>query len=484
MKSPSTEDTISPQPAIDADEQQTKPQAVVSPQEARRILLSLMAPSVLMPLLGSMSRVALPIVRDDFQIPADMTAWVDTAFALPFMILMPLYGRLSDGVGKRRLILAGIAIYIVGVATTLFAPGLGWLMVGRAVQGIGAAGMMPLSMAFLTSIFPPRERGKALGTWSSVGPMVGFGAPLAAGFLVDGWGWRAAFVVPLIAGVLALFVVRKWVPAGLSAIRPNFWRQFDWPGVILLSSALIGLLFYLSSRPITGVPPLRDWRLLLLTLLLLGAFLWQERRRLDPYVALGIFRHKLFGLASICASMRMFTMSGLGFLVPLYLVDARGLSATYVGLMAMVAPGCMSLTVRYGGQLADKWGPRWPSVMGLTIQGSAMMMFSWLPGAASLWLIGLVLGWYGLGAGLVLAALHKAALSNLREDQAGSGAGLYSMVRFAGSAVGTALAGVVLQSFFEQQLSTLAAYQQTFLFFAGSAFIGAALSFWLKESTK
>src|SRR5690606_16420741 len=159
----------------------------VPPRVARRVLFSLMFPAMLMPLASAVSNVALPAIRDEFAIQADLTAWITTVFTLPFMVLMPVYGRLSDGVGKRRLILAGIVIFAIGTATTLVATDLAWLMAGRAIQGLGTAGMVPLGIALISSIFRTEERGEALGSWSSVGPMVGFVAPLAAGFLVDHW---------------------------------------------------------------------------------------------------------------------------------------------------------------------------------------------------------------------------------------------------------------------------------------------------------
>ena len=111
--------------------------APVSSKTARRIVISLVFPTMLMPFVNSMSRVALPVIRDQFQIEPDMTAWVATVFALPFTILTPVYGRLSDGLGKRGLILFGSLLFSVGTAITVFAPGLAWLMVGRAIQGLG-----------------------------------------------------------------------------------------------------------------------------------------------------------------------------------------------------------------------------------------------------------------------------------------------------------------------------------------------------------
>lgn len=456
--------------------------STLSTQAAYGILFSLMVPTMLMPMLSSMSRVALPIVRNDFQIAADMTAWVDSVFTLPFMFLMPVYGRLSDGVGRRRLILAGIGIFSIGTLMTVTATTLGWLMAGRAIQGVGTAGMMPLAMAMISTIFPAKERGKALGTWSSVGPTTAFVGPLAAGFLVDWQGWRAAFAPPLIVGIIAFVVVWRNVPAGLSKLRPGFWRTFDWIGVILLSSTMTLLLFFLSSRPITGVEPLQDWRLLVGTVTLFILFLIWENRQTLPFVEMALFRNRMFDLASLCGSLRMVIMAGQGFLLPLYLVDVHGMSAAQLGTVTMVSAGAMALIVRWGGLMADRWGSRWPTVFGIGGQGAVMFIFFLLPASTPIWAIMIPLAFYGLSAGLVLAALHRAAISNIPNEQMGTATGLYSMIRFAGAMIGTALCGVILQHFLNQDLPVVVAYQRSFLFLASAALIGVLLGFTLRET--
>jgi len=433
-------------------------------------------PTLLMPLIQSISWVALPVIRSEFQIPADVTAWVATVFTLPYIILSPVYGRLSDGMGKRRLILAGCLIFSLGTAITVFGPGLPWLMVGRAIQGTGTAGMMPLAMAYILDIFDVRSRGRALGLWSSVGPTTTIFGPLLAGFLVEGWGWRVAIAPPLLVGLLAFVVVRRWIPAGLSSIQPGFLRSFDWAGVGLLAGCLTGLLFYLSSRPITGVSPLKDLRLLSITLVLSGLFVWWERRRQDPFVNLRIFINRNFNTATFSAAMRLFCLAGTNFLIPLYLADARQLSPSLIGILSMVPQVSMAVIVFWGGQVSDRLGSRVPAAVGLGLQTATAVLLYLLPGTASLWLIGVGLVMNGLGGGLSLASLHRAALEGIPGSQMGAAAGLYSMLRFFGGVLGTALAGVILQGYFDQLQPVLQAYQNTFLIFVGAGILGALTS--------
>jgi EmrB/QacA subfamily drug resistance transporter len=453
----------------------------VTDAAARRVLISLMFPSMLMPLTSSMSRVALPVIRDHFAIRADETAWVATAFMLAFTVLMPVYGRLSDGLGPRRLLLIGVALFSAGTAVTALAPNLPWLVAGRAIQGMGAGGIMPLGMALISAIFAPEKRGRALGVWSSVGPTTAFVGPVLAGVLIAAWGWRAAFALPLAAGVVAFVVVRAAIPHGTNGRTPGFLKSFDWPGAALLAGAVSAWLFYLSSRPVTGVAPMRDWRLLGAAIALSAGLLWHQSHRPSPLISLTAVRERTFGLTSFCAAMRMFAMGGMSFLVPLYLTDVHDLPVTRIGLMAMVNPGSMALIVRFGGRLADRLGSRVPVVVGLSVQAGVMLGFSRMPDTATLWPTVGLLASHGLGAGLMLAALHRIAMGRIPADRMGSAAGLYSMLRFIGAVVGTALAGMLLQTQFDAGAAPAVAYRAVFLLFALISLGGVAAAFGLTE---
>ena len=450
-------------------------------KNTRRILFSLMFPATLMPMVSTMSRVALPVIRGEFALSADMTSWVAVAFSLPFMILMPVYGRLSDGIDKRGLMLAGIGIFGGGTALTVWAPDLVWLMLGRAIQGFGIAGVMPLSMAMISELFRPEVRGKALGTWSSIGPSVGFIGTLGAGFLVAAWGWVGAFWPPLIVSVVAFLAVYWGIPKRKEKKPVGFWRSFDWVGTVLLALILTGLIFFLSSRLITGVASLQDWRLLIGVVFLFGVFVWWEKRVTQPFVSLGVFRNQVFCTATLCASIRMIVMGGLTFLIPLYLVDIHGLDSKILGMMLMINSGAMALMVRFGGGLADRWTSRPPAVIGLAVQGVVMVLFSQYTSGTSLLIVGLTLALHGLGVGLMLAALHRAIIGSVSEPEVGGATGLYSMFRFVGATGGTALSGVILQQNLDANMSMVSAYQDVFLLFAIFPVLGVLVGLRLRE---
>ncbi len=347
--------------------------------DSRRILIGLMVPMGMTVLNMSMFSVALPFIRDSFAIQPDLVAWLVTAYTLPFVMFMPLYGRLSDGLGKRRLFTIGITVFLVGTLTCLAATDLRVLILGRVIQGIGTAGVNPLCIAIISELFPDSQRGRALGTWSSTGPATSMIGPFLGGFLVDHWGWHTIFFLGLLAAVVAMYVVRGRVPALAPKPQPGFLRNFDWVGMALLSSAIFALVSYLSSRSLTGVPPLQDWRLLLLTGALFGGFVRWEQRHAHPLITLDVFRIASFSRASTAAAMRMFMMSSQSFLIPLYLIDIHGLSASAVGAMLTLHAGSLLVTVRFGGQLADSWSNRWPMITGFTIQALMMGYLASLP---------------------------------------------------------------------------------------------------------
>jgi MFS family permease len=468
--------------------------APVSPKIARQILLALVFPTMLMPFMNSVFRVALPVVRDHFALEADVTAWVVTAFLLPFVILSTVYGRLSDGLGQRTLVLIGSLLFFIGSLVTLLAPGLGWLLAGRAIQGLGSGGMFPMAMALISQVFDPRQRGRILGAWSTTGPTTAFVGPALTGLLIEEWGWRASIAPALVLAALAFATVYRYIPRGLggegepASARTAFLRDFDWLGMGLLAGFIAVFLFYLSSRPVTGVEPLMDWRLLASALAFGAAFVWWDGRRdwwrargREPFLDLRLFGRRQFMLACTCASLRLFAMNGIGFLTPLYLADVRGLSPALLGVMVTVSPGAMIVMVFVGGRISDRWGSRLPAVLGVGMQTVVAICFFLLPATAPLWSIVLILMLYGLGNGFALASLHHAALTQISEAQIGQASGLYSMLRFFGSVVGSALGGVVLASLLGQHLPALRAYQLGFLAFGGVALIGALVGTQLGE---
>lgn len=452
----------------------------VSPHIA--VLIGVMAPSLMVGMDHHMFGVALPNVRAAFGLDADMVAWASMIYSLPFMTLMPLYGRLGDGLGKRRLLLLGIIIFLIGTAVLLLAPTLTWYMIGRAIQGIGTAGFVPLSIALIAQWFAPNERGKVMGSWNSIIPLSGLVFPYFGGLLVDAFGWRAIYPAIVVVGVVALVVVQQVIPTvGVQSIPPNFLRRFDWLGVGLLSGALVALLFFTSSRPITGIEGLRDWRLLSLCLLLFVVFIAWERRQTNPYMNLGVFTNRTFTAASFCAGLRMFIMSSSSFLMPLYLTDIHGLNASAIGIALALQAGMLFVTSQAGGQVADRWGSRWPVLISMGGMVVILILLARAEAATPVWWLYTLAGAHGLMIGLSLAPLHRSSMQDVADHEAGAAAGLYSMIRFAGQILGVAVAGVVLQQQLTQVTIPVYAYQFVLWLYVAVAILATGLGVLIRE---
>lgn len=450
-------------------------------KQSRAILVALLFPTMAIILNGSMFGVALPTIRDEFTMSNDVAAWLAIAFSLPFMIFMPLYGRLGDELGRSRLLVSGVVVFSAGSVLSFTANTQILLFIGRVIQGAGSAGVTPLSLAIIAQRFSPSERGRAMGAWNSIAPGTAIFAPSLGGFLVDTFGWRTIFIPAIAVAAVAILIVRWQIPTLRGKSNWAVLRIFDWGGVLLLGGMMTSLVLYVSSRPVTGVEPLRDWRLLLGTMLFALVFVIWERRQREPVVDLRIFRQRGFRLASLSAALRMAMMVGIGFVIPLYLADVYGLNASTIGLLATAHSLALFVFIRLGGSLSDRWPNRRLVIISLGVQMSVMTYFSLLPG--DLPLLWIVVGTvtHGSGAGLSLAALHRMALGSVSEEHAGSAAGIYSTTRFAGSMLSIALAGVILQNGLDGGLPPLDAYQHVYAFLAAVGFIGVIFATRLKE---
>ncbi len=281
---------------------------------------------------------------------------------------------------------------------------------------------------------------------------------------------------------MAIVAIRRNIQPLTQSVDLGILRKFDWVGVALLSGALATLLFYTSSRPITGVPALQDLRLLALWLLLFGALIVWERRRPAPYINLAVFTNRTFSLASVCAGLRMSLMVSISFLIPLYLTDIHTSSASVIGIALTLQAGMLFLTSRVGGQLADRWGSRWPVTLSMAGLVGIMCLLATLPASAPLWLIFAAAMGHGLLIGLSLAPLHRAAMQRIDDAEVGMAAGLYSMIRFAGQILGVALAGILLQRGLEQFHMVIDAYQMVYWVFAGVALLATVTAWQLRDS--
>ncbi|MEA1675517.1 MFS transporter [Nitrospirillum sp. BR 11163] len=421
-----------------------------------RWVLATLSLCVLLSSLGtSVANVALPTLARALGAPFQQVQWVVLAYLLAMTTLIVSVGRLGDLTGRRRLLLAGLALFTGASAFCGLAPGLGVLVAARAAQGLGASAMTALALAFVGGTVPKDRIGRAMGlmgTMSAVGTALG---PSLGGALIAAWGWRAIFLVNLPLGGLALLLAWRALPVDRAPVDKGLADEarahgerpgFDGVGTVLLGGTLA--LYALAMTLGRG-----QWGPLNLALLAgagvgAGLFLAVEARVASPLVRLGLLRHPVVG-PGLMGSGAVATVMATTFVVgPFYLARALGLSPAGVGLAMSTGPLMSALAGVPAGRLVDRLGAVHVSVIGL----GAMVAGVALMASAGLILKGPVMGVAGyigpiavLTAGYALfqAANNTAVMSGVAADRRGLVSGILNLSRNMGLITGASALGAV-----------------------------------------
>ena len=425
--------------------------------------LAALSLSILLASLGtSIANVALPTLAQAFGASFQQVQWVVLAYLLAVTTAVVSVGRLGDIVGRRRLLLAGIALFTAASVLCAAAPGLWLLVAARALQGLGAAAMMALAMAFVGQAVPKEKTGSAmglLGSMSAVGTALG---PSLGGVLIAGPGWRTLFLVNLPLGLLALVMAWRFLPADRAlpaAQRP----RFDQAGTLLLALVLAAYALAMTL----GRGRFGALNIALLAVAGLGGvlFVLAERRATAPLVRLAMFRDPLlaggFAMSALATTVVMATLV----VGPFYLSCALGLDAARVGLVMSCGPVVAALAGVPAGRLVDRFGASRITQAGLAAMAAGSAALPTL--SASIGVPGYVGPLAVLTAGFALfqAANNTAVLADAPADQRGVISGLLNLSRNLGLVTGASAMGAVYAA---------AGMQATFA--VAAALVGVALA--------
>ncbi|MFQ5872593.1 MAG: MFS transporter [Dehalococcoidia bacterium] len=391
------------------------------------------------------TNIALPRIAEHFSVNIPTVQWITLSYILSISaMLMPL-GRLSDMLGRRRVYIAGFLVFIGAAAIGGSAQAFPFLIVAKVIQGIGSAGVQANGLAMVADAFPERERGKALGLYTSIVGVGLISGPAIGGVLVSGLGWRAVFLanipIGLIAAISAYAILTGRSPLTVSDSRR---RGFDWPGAALSSGMLASFLLGLSNahRFGWGSPPIVAS--LAIAGFLLAAFVWWQLRTSDPMLDLSLFRSAVFSMGVSTRFLLFLANASVVFLMPFYLIQVLGYRADRAGLMILPYAVGMALTSPVSGRLSDRLGTRWLSVTGMALSASAMFTFSRLSfdSSAIHVIIGMILG--GTGMGTFSSANTSAIMGAQRREKYGIVAAFQNLVRNSGNVTGVALATAIV----------------------------------------
>jgi DHA2 family methylenomycin A resistance protein-like MFS transporter len=395
--------------------------------------------------------VALPHIQDDLSAGVSGLQWIVDAYVLFFASFLLTGGTLGDIFGRKRLFLAGVVTFTVGSLLCGLAPSTGFLIVSRAIQGLGAAALMPGSLSILTHTFPdPRERAQAIGMWAGISGLALALGPVVGGTLVDTLGWQWVFFLNIPIGIAAVFVVTRVVH---ESKHPE-GRHVDLPGQVLA----IGWLGSLTYALIEGNG--KGWSSpLILSLLVaagvgLVAFLLVERRSTSPMLQLSFFRNPTFAAANTVAAMVSFGMFGMFFFLSLYLQNVLRYSAVGAGVRLLPTTGAIILTAPIAGRIAGKIGSRIPMTVGLALCGTSLLILHSVSATSTYGQFWFALPIMGLGMGLTMAPMTAAVMGTVPPQRSGMASATTNASREVGGVFGIALLGAILTARFKASLGT------------------------------
>lgn len=429
----------------------TTRQSAHSQTEHRGSLVPLFVALVLAMLLAALNQTvlstALPTIVGELHGAREML-WVITAFILASTVMMPVYGKLGDLIGRRSLLIAAISIFMFGSVIGGLAPDMPWLIAARVIQGLGGGGLMVLAQAIIADVVPARERGKYAGVMGGVFALASVAGPLLGGWFTEGPGWRWVFWINIPLGILALAGAIFFLKLPRHRVR----RRLDILGMLLLAAGTTCLVLFA-----TWAGTLYEWThplilaLIACTVVSAAAFVAVERRTAEPVIPLDLFRDRNFTLATTAGLLIGIAMFGVLSYVPTYLQMAFGLDATMAGLLMVPMMGSLIVSATVSGAAVSRTGRyKWMPVAGALLVTAALALLSTVQPGSQLVVLGSYLSLLGIGLGLNMQLLILIVQNSFPRGLVGTATASMTFFRQIGASLGAAIIG----SIFSTRLTT------------------------------
>jgi len=428
-----------------ADSLSTAPRAngTFCPQTRRKfVLIAAILASALGFIDGSVLAIAMPALRVDLGASLAEAQWISNAYALTLSALILAGGAAGDRFGLRRAFVTGIALFVASSLACALAPSPAVLIGFRAIQGIGAAIMVPGSLAIIAKAHPKKERGRAIGIWAAASALTTALGPVLGGFVLSTFGngvWRAIFAVNLPLGLVSIYLLLAKIPAD----QPTEKRSLDLGGAGLATLAFGALAYGLTAMNAEGGGMMAG-PAIVAGVVLLFVFILYERWQREPMIDLGLFRIGAFAGANLATFFLYFALSANLFYLPMVLIAGWGLSSAEVGFIFLPLSASIALLSEPVGRWSDRIGPRLPIAAGsfvvaIAFAGMALLAHA---GIHNFWtgtfpLMALM----GLGMALVVSPLSTAIMTSVEDEDTGAASGINNAVSRIGGLIAVAAMG-------------------------------------------
>jgi EmrB/QacA subfamily drug resistance transporter len=386
---------------------------------------------------------ALPVIRVDLGASIEQLEWTVNAYTLTFAVFLLTGAALGDRFGRRRMFATGITLFTLASAAAALAPSMGALIAARAVQGVGGALVMPLTLTLLSAAFPAERRGVALGIWGAVGGIAVASGPLVGGAVIEGISWQWIFWLNVPIGLIL-------VPLAITLLRESHGpdKALDLPGLALASAGLLGIVWGLVNGNADGWTSGGIVGSLVAGIVFVGAFVVWELRTAQPMLPMRFFRNRAFSAANGASLAMSFGMFGSIFLLTQFFQTAQGFSPLEAGLRVLPWTAMPMLVAPIAGAMSDKIGSRPILATGLALQALGL---AWIAAVSTATVgYGSLVGPFilsGIGMGMFFAPMANVILGSVSALEEGKASGANNAVREVGGVFGVAVLASVFSRY-------------------------------------
>ncbi len=423
------------------------------------ILATVMISSFLGRLDGSIVNLALPKIISDFGITISQASWISTAYIIANAVFVPVFGKLGDMIGRKKLYLAGI----IGFTLTSMLAGLAWnfpaIIFFRVLQAITVSIDYPIALSIIAYNFPqPKQRAMAMGMWSAIFAAAIIFGPLLGGPLIDTFGWRSVFYVNVPLGALGTFMAMRFIKETVKEFKGL--HHFDYEGSILLGICLGTMVLVLDQGQTWGWGSEASVLSYIVTAVSGYLFIWYERRQKEPVVDLKFFKIPSFTAAIITSFISFMGMIGGIFLIPLFVQTYLGYSVTKSGYVFIPMAFGMMISAQMGARLSQVMPGKYLTAVGMFWAAFVMYQFTGLDIRWSFWHIAGLLFLLAAGLGAGLPTLTQAATSTVPIEEVGVASSVLALARNISAAFGTAIFATILTNSVYSQMYNIMHFSQ------------------------